>query len=186
MLVGGENVLVVSWGTGPTVRARLLKWSFWSALKVAVNSLGESLFRPVFARLIFATCARMGDGGAKETAAGARQSANSVTFSRVWRRGGRGSAVRRGGWRAIADARQPFLGRTKSSEPRSYGIGDAVAQNPPTCSQMQCDFLYRQLRWGDKRETAVPPREEVFKARNCAVPRQRPKSCKCGRKEIAK
>ena len=52
-------------------------------------------------RLIFATSARLGDGGAKETAAGARQSANSVVFSRVWRRGGRGSAVRRGGWRAI-------------------------------------------------------------------------------------
>jgi len=52
-------------------------------------------------------------GGAKGTAARARQRADSVTFSRVWRRGGRVSVVRRGGWRAIAVARQPNLGLTK-------------------------------------------------------------------------
>jgi len=53
----------------------------------------------------------LGDVGA--TAAGARQRADSVTFSRVCRRGGRVSVVRRGGWRAIAVARQPNLGLTK-------------------------------------------------------------------------
>jgi len=84
--------------------------------------------------LIFATCARLGDGGAKGTAAGARQRADSVTFSRVWRRGGRVSVVRRGGWRAIAVARQPNLGLTKvpsrdptvmATQSREIGQSDA-------------------------------------------------------------
>ena len=62
---------------------------------------------------IFATCARLGDGGAKGTTAGARQRAYSDTFSRVWRRGRQVSVVRRGDWRANAVARQPNLGLTK-------------------------------------------------------------------------
>jgi len=49
----------------------------------------------------------------KGTAAGAYQRADSVTFSQVWRRGGKVSVVRRAGQHAIAVARQPNLGQTK-------------------------------------------------------------------------
>ena len=58
---------------------------------------------------------RQGDGGRRQ---GACRSADIATFSQLWRRGGWCGSARRGGWRAIAAARQPNLRRTKSSEPR--------------------------------------------------------------------
>jgi len=80
---------------------------------VAVNSLGEPLFRLVFAASSLPHARDWATAAAKGTAAGSRQRTDNVTSSRVWRRGGRLSVVRRGGWRAILVAQQPNLGLTK-------------------------------------------------------------------------
>ena len=62
--------------------------------------------------------------------AGARQPADSVTFSRVCRRGGRVSVVRRGGWRAIVVARQPNLGLSRAAILREWRRSHAKSASP--------------------------------------------------------